>query len=78
MRRKRMVPVILIPVAILVSIVLAAFLFQPSGKSLVEELYSVELSRGEVAFIHLGYSGVILRTRNFTIGIDIANLLSEN
>lgn len=63
--------------AILVSIVLAATLLQPPGKSLVEELYSVELSRGEVAFIHLGYSGVILRTGNFTIGIDIADLLSE-
>ncbi|MEM2945297.1 MAG: MBL fold metallo-hydrolase [Thermoproteota archaeon] len=77
MRRQRILHVILIFVAILVSIVLAAVLLQPPGKSLVEELYSVELSRGEVAFIHLGYSGVILRTGNFTIGIDVANLLSE-
>ncbi|MBO3800064.1 MAG: MBL fold metallo-hydrolase [Candidatus Brockarchaeota archaeon] len=30
-----------------------------------------------MAFIYLGYSGVILRTINFTIGIDVASLLSE-
>lgn len=68
--------IVLILGAILVSIVLAAILLQPS-KSVVEELYSVELSPGKVAFMHLGYSGVILRTMNFTIGIDVANLLSE-
>lgn len=72
-----MVLIILIFGAILASIVLAAVLFQSSWKSVVEKLYSVELSPRKVAFIHLGYSGVILRTMNFTIGIDVANLLSE-
>jgi L-ascorbate metabolism protein UlaG (beta-lactamase superfamily) len=69
--------IILIFGAILASIALAAVLLQSSWKSVVEELYSVELSPGKVAFIHLGYSGLILRTMNFTIGIDVANLLSE-
>lgn len=69
--------IVLITGAILILMVLATTLIQPPEKSAVKELYSVELSTGKVAFIYLGYSGVILRTMNFTIGIDVANLLSE-
>ncbi|MEM1558212.1 MAG: MBL fold metallo-hydrolase [Thermoproteota archaeon] len=78
MRRRRVAYGILILAAALVSVVLATILLQSSGESLIEKLYSVELSQGEVAFIHLGYSSVILRTENFIIGVDIDNLLSEN
>ncbi|MEM2737009.1 MAG: MBL fold metallo-hydrolase [Thermoproteota archaeon] len=77
LRRKYVILAILILTAILISIILTATMLQLSRKSLVEELYSVELTKGKIAFIYLGYSGVILRTGNFTIGIDIANLLSD-
>jgi len=40
-----------------------------SRKSVVEELYSVKLSRRRTAFVHFGYSSVILRTGNFMTGI---------
>jgi L-ascorbate metabolism protein UlaG (beta-lactamase superfamily) len=60
-----------------ITVLLTIFLLQPPRKSIVEELYSVELSRSQIAFTYLGYSGVILRTSNFTIGIDVANMLSE-
>lgn len=69
--------IVLIAGAILMLMVLATTLIQPPPeKSAVKELYSAELSAGKAAFIYLGYSGVILRTMNFTIGIDVANLLS--
>lgn len=36
----------------------------------VQSLYSLELNAGEAAFIFLGYSGVLLRTKELAIAID--------
>ena len=72
-----MLVVFLIFGAIAVSAVVMNILLQSHQRYKLEELYSVELSSGQVAFIHLGYSSVILRTENFAIGIDIADLLDE-
>lgn len=72
-----MLIVVLILGIIAVSTVMMNILLQPPRKYKLEELYSIELSSGQVAFIHFGYSSVILRTENFVIGVDIADLLDE-
>jgi len=51
-----------------------------SGKDKADEvrkLYASSLNRDEVAFMYLGYSGVIMRTSNRAIVIDPANLLED-
>jgi L-ascorbate metabolism protein UlaG (beta-lactamase superfamily) len=48
----------------------------------MQEFFSLPLGSGwrdeEIVFMHLGYSGVILRMRNKTIAFDVANLLTSD
>lgn len=46
--------------------------------SAVKELYELEVKENELAFLHLGYSGVLLRTAHTCMAFDIANLLSRD
>ena len=42
----------------------------------ITELFSIPLENREIAFMYLGYAGVILRLGCSTVAIDVANLLS--
>ncbi|MGQ9478944.1 MAG: MBL fold metallo-hydrolase [Thermoproteota archaeon] len=76
-RRKILLVLILLLGVIIVSIVLARILLEKPREHAFNDLYSSELSSGQVAFTYLGYSGVILRTENLVIGIDVDGLLDE-
>lgn len=52
-------------------------MFQKSKAEDIRKLFASSLGKNEVAFMYLGYSGVILRTSNRTIIIDPANLLKD-
>jgi len=49
-----------------------------SKADVVSSLFSLELGDNDSAFIFLGYSGVILRTKNVTIMIDPGKSLDES
>jgi len=49
-----------------------------SKAEVVNSLFSLELGDNDSAFIFLGYSGVILRTKNMTIIIDPGKSLDES
>ena len=44
---------------------------------LIKEFFSLSLEKREIAFIHLGYAGIILRVEDRAVAIDIANLLAN-
>ncbi|MFC1802876.1 MBL fold metallo-hydrolase [Thermoproteota archaeon] len=41
----------------------------------IQELFSLTLGKLELAFMYVGYSGVILRTIDSTVAFDVADLL---
>lgn len=43
----------------------------------IRELFSLPLEKSEIAFVYLGYAGVILRVEGRTIAIDIGSLLGD-
>ncbi len=49
-----------------------------SNVDAIEKLFTSSLENDEVAFIYLGYSGVIMRTSKRVILIDPANLLKDD
>lgn len=46
-------------------------------ESEIAKLYSTQLSLSQVGFVHLGSSGILLRTRNLAVAIDVAGFLSD-
>jgi L-ascorbate metabolism protein UlaG (beta-lactamase superfamily) len=56
-------------------------MWKKSKSGSMQEFYSLPLGSGwteeEIAFMYLGYSGIILRTREGTIAFDVANLLTS-
>ena len=43
----------------------------------IESLYLLELDRNEFAFIFLGYSGILLRSKSIVIAIDPGRSLGQ-
>ena len=44
---------------------------------LIREFFSLSLEKREMAFMYLGYAGIILRVEDRVVAIDIANLLGN-
>ena len=44
---------------------------------LIREFFSLSLEKREIAFMYLGYAGIILRVEDRAVAIDIANLLGN-
>ena len=44
---------------------------------LIREFFSLSLEKREIAFMYLGYAGIILRVEDRAVAIDVANLLGN-
>ena len=50
---------------------------QQDRSGLIEDFFSLPLGKGEVAFLYMGYSGVVLRIEDGAVAIDLADLLGD-
>ncbi|UCB60129.1 MAG: MBL fold metallo-hydrolase [Candidatus Bathyarchaeota archaeon] len=48
------------------------------GCELIRDLFSRPLATGEVAFVYLGYAGIVLRLEDTVMAFDVANLLENS
>ncbi|MFQ5979161.1 MAG: MBL fold metallo-hydrolase [Candidatus Heimdallarchaeota archaeon] len=48
------------------------------GTAPIQELYALSLEKKDIAFIYLGFAGIILRTKDKTLAFDVGKLCIQN